>query len=81
MSFSPDSRYLLVAPGEPENIIPDGSKWDAQIARVWDLADGSEALVLHGHTDLVMSAMFDARGEKIVTASKDGIELDIEFLD
>jgi WD40 repeat protein len=75
MSFSPDSRYLLVAPGEPENIIPDGSKWDAQIARVWDLVHGSEALVLQGHVDLVMSAVFDAKGEKIVTASKDGTVL------
>lgn len=72
MRFSPDSRYLLVAPGEPSNIIPDGGKWDAQIARVWDLADGSEAVVLQGHSNLVMSADFDTRGNKIVTGAKDG---------
>ena len=72
ISFSADSRYLITAPNIPARIIPDGGKFDARIAHIYNVMTGAEALVLFGHNDLVMASEIAADGASIMTASKDG---------
>src|SRR5262249_12772230 len=40
--------------------------------RLWDLHTGQEVRVLTGHTGNVVSLCFDAKGERLLTASWDG---------
>lgn len=55
--FSPDSRRLVSAMG--------------LTARVWDLEDGRERVVLSGHTGILFSALYVST-ERIVTSGHDG---------
>ncbi|QSQ20966.1 hypothetical protein JY651_37975 [Pyxidicoccus parkwayensis] len=55
--FSPDSRRLVSAQGGT--------------ARVWDLEDGRERVVLSGHSDVLHAALYVST-ERIVTAAHDG---------
>jgi WD40 repeat protein len=57
VGFSPDSRRLVSAKG--------------LTARVWDLEDGRERVVLSGHTDILRAALYVST-ERIVTAAHDG---------
>jgi WD40 repeat protein len=54
---------------------PDGSlvttTWGDPVARVWHVHDGSEALQLRGHTDVIRAIDFSPDGTRIVTASFD----------
>ena len=60
-NFSPDGSSILTAFGE----YPDFT------ARVWDAATGEERVVLQGHEGPVVSALYNAGGNLIVTASLD----------
>jgi WD40 repeat protein len=42
-------------------------------ARLWDVEDNREAVVLRGHRDELRSAAFSSDGMWIVTASRDGV--------
>ncbi|PTL78477.1 WD40 repeat domain-containing protein [Vitiosangium sp. GDMCC 1.1324] len=57
VSFSPDSRRVVSASGST--------------ARVWDLEDGREVLVLSGHRDAVCAVHYVSH-TRIVTGSADG---------
>ena len=54
---------------------PDGSlvttTWGDPVARVWHVHDGSEALQLRGHTDVIRAIDFSPDGTRIVSASFD----------
>ena len=41
-------------------------------ARIWDLAEEADPIVLSGHTDLLVGASFNADGTEVATASFDG---------
>ena len=58
LAFSPDGRYLAC-----------GGRHGA---RVWDLSDRSWATPLLGHPDEVAGLSFNAQGDRLVTACRDG---------
>jgi hypothetical protein len=43
-----------------------------KVARLWDVARGTEIVALKGHTDQVRSASLSPDGRRVVTASEDG---------
>lgn len=56
--FSPDSRFLVTAGDDRE-------------VRVWDTQTGQQKILLHGHTDVVWSAVYSHDGSRIASASWD----------
>jgi WD40 repeat protein/serine/threonine protein kinase len=75
MCISPDGRLLAAAPcyGVLRRTT-DGHAvvYTNRAVRLWDLQTGKEIRVLTGHTDRVVSLQFDARGERLLSASWDG---------
>lgn len=63
VAFSPDGSEVLTASGRSVEL------WDAIL---WNAEGKDKPLrTLDGHADLVLSAAYDAKGERIVTASRD----------
>ena len=59
MSFSPDGNQLLT-----------GSKDNT--ARIWSVDGSGEPIILRGHTQSVLSAVFSHDDHRVLTASSDG---------
>jgi WD40 repeat protein len=57
--FSPDNSLLV-------SVEPYGDP-----SRVWDVASGRELAVLAGHATEVMGATFNAKGDRLITTSRD----------
>jgi WD40 repeat protein/serine/threonine protein kinase len=75
MAISPDSRLLAAVPNTTLVVrYKDGQTvaYTQRAVRLWDLHTGQEVRVLAGHTDNVVSLCFDAKGERLLTASWDG---------
>jgi WD40 repeat protein/serine/threonine protein kinase len=73
-AVSPDGRLLAAVPNGTFLARYADGRMDAyteRAVRLWDLDTGKEVRVLAGHTDRVVSVGFDARGERLVTASWD----------
>jgi WD40 repeat protein len=66
MSFSPDSRLVIVA---RQNQLDDQTTY---LASIWDLHTNKSLGALHGHTDVFTALEFSADGSLIATASQDG---------
>jgi WD40 repeat protein/serine/threonine protein kinase len=74
MTISPDGRLLAAALAQGvECQFTDGQTvlYTDRAVRLWDLQTGEELRVLTGHTDRVVSLSFDAKGERLLTASWD----------
>jgi len=61
VAFSPDGRYLAAG----------GSDKRAYV-QLYDVADGKPAKSIAGHTDAVLSLVFNRRGDRLLTTSYDG---------
>jgi WD40 repeat protein/serine/threonine protein kinase len=75
MAISPDSRLLATVPNTTILVrYKDGQfvAYTQRAVRLWDLHSGQEVRVLTGHTDVISSLCFDAKGERLLTASWDG---------
>jgi WD40 repeat protein len=55
LAFSPDSRRLAAVGNDA-------------VARVWDLANGKEALTLRGHTKVIRTVAYSPNGDHLATA-------------
>jgi len=71
-ALSPDGRFALTATGRHPGIVADGSQYANQTVTVWETASGESLFCLHGHTNTITAATFDAEGKRILTASLDG---------
>lgn len=71
-ALSPDGRYALTATGRHPQIVADGGRDANQTVSVWETSSGDPLFSLHGHTDTITAATFDAEGKRILTASLDG---------
>ena len=58
VSYSPDGQRLVT------------SGWDKTV-KVWDATNGAEVVSLHGHSNVVQSAVFSQDGQRVATASWD----------
>ncbi len=75
MAISPDGRLLAAVPNQTAVVrYADGATaaFTDRTVRLWDLRTGAEVRVLKGHTDKVCSLCFDAKGERLLSASWDG---------
>jgi WD40 repeat protein/class 3 adenylate cyclase len=68
-SFSPDGRLLAGSPGAG----PPNAEGDARTVPIWDLSTGDLVAVLDGHEKEATAVEFDPSGERVVTASYDGV--------
>jgi WD40 repeat protein/serine/threonine protein kinase len=74
MVISPDGRFLAMVPNRTVLArYTDGQlvAYTERAVRLWDVQTGKEVRILTGHTDTVVSLCFDARGERLLTASWD----------
>jgi WD40 repeat protein len=59
VAFSPDGQRVVAVEGSA--------------AHIWDIATGRKIVSLEGHTDDVTMALFSADGQRVLTASADGM--------
>jgi WD40 repeat protein/serine/threonine protein kinase len=74
MAISPDGRLLAAVPNRTVvTSYNDGQvvAYTERAVRLWDMQTGKELCVLKGHTDRIVSLSFDAKGERLLTASWD----------
>jgi WD40 repeat protein len=67
-SISPDGRFLVTA-------------GDGNSAKLWDTSNGKLVASLDGHSGIVVSAIFNFNGTRILTASHDGTSRIFEQID
>jgi WD40 repeat protein/class 3 adenylate cyclase len=68
-AFSPDGRLLGASPGAG----PPNSEGDARSVPIWDLETGDLVAVLDGHGLEATAVEFDPSGQRVITASYDGV--------
>ncbi|UVK55357.1 TIR domain-containing protein [Mesorhizobium sp. AR02] len=67
-AFSPDGRTVVTAVFDPTNLTGPGR----DEVRLWDVNSGNLVGQLKGHARTVRSAVFNAAGSQLLTASDDG---------